>query len=192
MNTTGRFKKGMIPWNKGIKTHPQSIEVLKKRMAKMPRGDDHWTHRKGFSVEIKNKISKSLTSKTHSIETRQKMSRASLGKKKTLQARFNMSKGQKGEKGSNWKGGITLENKKIRRSIEFRLWREAVFERDNYTCVWCGDHNFEGRGKTVVLHPDHIKPFALFPELRFAIDNGRTLCIDCHKKTDTYGGKTHI
>ena len=41
-------------------------------------------------------------------------------------------------------------------------------------------------GKKIVLHADHIKPFAFFPKLRFAIDNGRTLCIDCHKKTDTY------
>ena len=44
-------------------------------------------------------------------------------------------------------------------------------------------------GKTVTLNADHIKPFAYFPELRFAIDNGRTLCVDCHKKTDTYLSK---
>jgi len=74
------------------------------------------------------------------------------------------------------------ENEKLRSSTEYRLWRESVLIRDNYVCVWCF-------AKGVPLHVDHIKPFALFPELRFAIDNGRTLCVPCHKTTDTYGGK---
>lgn len=87
----------------------------------------------------------------------------------------------------NWKGGVSPINKIIRRSNEYKLWRTAVFERDNYTCVWCGLKS--GLGKGAVLHPDHIKPFAYYPELRFAIDNGRTLCIDCHRTTDTYGFK---
>ena len=88
-----------------------------------------------------------------------------------------------GENNSNWKGGITPLNLKIRHSREYKLWRKAIFERDNYTCIWCGDK------KGGNLNADHIKPFALFPELRFAIDNGRTLCELCHKTTDTYGGK---
>ena len=91
---------------------------------------------------------------------------------------------QRGEKHGNWKGGITPINAKIRQSLEYKLWRKAVYERDNYTCVWCGVRS--KRGKSVILHADHIKPFAYYPELRFAIDNGRTLCIDCHKTTDTY------
>ena len=86
--------------------------------------------------------------------------------------------------------GKTSENKRIRMSALYKAWRTFVFERDNYCCIECKDHNYEGRGSTLILHADHIKPFALFPELRFAIDNGRTLCIDCHKKTDTYGGRT--
>lgn len=89
-----------------------------------------------------------------------------------------------GEKSSNWKGGITPINNRIRKSLEYSLWRQSIFARDNYTCIWCG---YRG-GK---IHADHIKPFAYFPELRFAIDNGRTLCIPCHQKTDTWGARAN-
>jgi hypothetical protein len=84
--------------------------------------------------------------------------------------------------GSNhkwWKGGLTNKNTKIRNSSKYSFWRRSVFERDNYTCQICMK-----KGKK--LQADHIKQFALYPKLRFSLDNGRTLCIDCHKNTDTY------
>lgn len=92
-----------------------------------------------------------------------------------------------GEKNQNWQGGISTENNRIRTSREMKIWRKAVFERDDYTCQICG--NRSGKDNPVIIHADHIKPFAHYPELRFAIDNGRTLCIDCHKATDTYAGR---
>jgi len=112
-----------------------------------------------------------------------------LGKTFTEEHRRNLRKAAKGkrigDKNPMWKGGVTPINQKIRNSKEYKLWRLAVFERDNYTCQFCRARN--GKGKNVILNADHIKPFADYPELRFAIDNGRTLCIDCHKKTETYG-----
>ena len=39
------------------------------------------------------------------------------------------------------------------------------------------------------LEADHIKSFSICPEGRLDINNGRTLCEECHKKTDNYGWK---
>lgn len=93
-----------------------------------------------------------------------------------------------GDKHWNWQGGITPEHAKIRNSIEYTEWRKAVFERDNYTCRCCGARS--GNGMAVVLHADHIKPFAYNPKLRLDINNGKTLCVDCHRATPTFAGRS--
>lgn len=82
---------------------------------------------------------------------------------------------------SQWKGGVTPINEKIRKSLEYKQWRNAVYKRDNYTCKICG-------AKNTYLNADHIKQFAIYPELRFDVNNGRTLCVTCHRKTNTWGG----
>ena len=87
----------------------------------------------------------------------------------------------KGQGNPNWQGGITPLNKKIRNSNEMKNWRKAVFKRDNWTCIRCKKHGGN-------LEADHIRPFALYQNLRFDINNGRTLCIDCHRKTNSYTG----
>jgi hypothetical protein len=105
---------------------------------------------------------------------------------RSLEWRKKLGDNYRGAKSKFWKGGVSPINELMRKSLEYRLWRKSVFERDDYTCLWCGTRGGKGIGR-VVLHADHIKPFSLFPELRFAIDNGRTLCVPCHKTTETYG-----
>lgn len=87
-----------------------------------------------------------------------------------------------GEKSYWWKGGITPINEKIRKSLEYKQWRNAVFKRDDFTCQEC----FVRGGK---LQAHHIKSFSKHKELRFGIDNGQTLCKKCHKLTKNYGSK---
>jgi len=77
-----------------------------------------------------------------------------------------------------WKGGITSKNKLIRSQMKTRNWSRKVKERDNYTCQKCGIRS--SKGVKVYLHSHHVKPFALYPKLRFTISNGQTLCNNCH------------
>lgn len=76
------------------------------------------------------------------------------------------------------------KNLSIRKSWAYTKWRKSIYERDDYTCQIC-----HKRG--VRIQADHIKPFAWYPELRFELSNGRTLCVDCHRMTPTYGGRNY-
>lgn len=135
-----------------------------------------------YTPEAREKIVQKLTGRKLSPEHIEKTRLGHLGKKLSLEHRIKLSDATRGSKCHFWRGGITSINQLIRRSLKYRLWRESVFKRDDYTCQFC---NVRG-GK---LHADHIKPFSLFRELRFVLENGRTLCVECHRKTDTWGSK---
>jgi len=91
-----------------------------------------------------------------------------------------------GDKHWNWQNGISKLHKSERQywmgTFEYRFWRHKVFERDNFTCIFCG----QIRGN---IEADHIKSWRDYPKLRFKISNGRTLCNKCHIKTESYGNK---
>ncbi len=74
----------------------------------------------------------------------------------------------------NWKNGSSAEAKVFKSRIEYKLWRESVFARDNWTCQKCGK-----RGG-IEIHPHHIRNFAECLELRTSIENGITFCKKCH------------
>ena len=79
-----------------------------------------------------------------------------------------------GENNWNWKNGATEESEKIRKSSTYKDWRKLVFEKDNYTCQCCGSN----KGGNLNAH--HLENFSDNEELRFDVDNGVTLCEECH------------
>lgn len=184
----------------GIQTRPFSTKRLQPRLGAVLSEETKDKIRKGhlgkkLSLEHKAKIkewmaiNKPFQGKKHSKESKQKQSDKMSGRKLTPEHRAKTIKNLifgdvKGEKSHGWKGGISRVNARLRQTKEQQAWNKQVKERDNYTCVLCGHYNKSN-------HADHIAPFALYPELRLSLDNGRTLCVNCHRKTDTYGGKSN-
>lgn len=89
------------------------------------------------------------------------------------------------DKNHNWKGGITVKLRGIRHSIEYRDWRNSVFERDNYICQICKSKN--GDGKNIFLQAHHIENFSINERRRLDETNGITLCKSCHKLAHHFG-----
>lgn len=170
-NQLGRLNRGKIPYNKGKPRSKEAIEKLvntcrekrKKRRSEMKKKfyKEH--------PEIVEKIRQSL--KGHIPWNKGKK----LGKGFYPShdcSHLKKFQYQKGEKHPLWKGG-TSRNKHYLGKKEYRDWRMKVFLRDSFTCVNCG--NVGG-----YLEAHHIKSWADYPELRFVVDNGVTLCQDCH------------
>lgn len=88
----------------------------------------------------------------------------------------------KGELSYFWQGGKTKESKLRKTNAQYKEWRNEVFKRDNYICQNCGRHTRD-------LEAHHIKAQSKYPELIYDVDNGLTLCHECHKLTDNYGYK---
>lgn len=91
---------------------------------------------------------------------------------------IQMVKSQTGIANPFYKHGNGYKNK-TKRNIEmltpeYKQWRKLVLTRDNHTCRKC-----DIKGGNLNAH--HIKPWKDFPELRYVLDNGLTLCSKCHK-----------
>lgn len=175
--------------NLGRKRPPRSKEWTEK-ISKALRGKKYpprsIEHRRKISENNKKNgnIPPSRKGKKHTEEAKQKLS-------KSLKGRIAWNKNKKcpqlsGEKCHLWKGGITPENQKIRGSLEYKLWSDSVWNRDNNCCQKCG----ENRISKLTAH--HILNFSKYIELRFAIDNGITFCRECHKEFhNKYGRKNN-
>lgn len=99
------------------------------------------------------------------------LSKIMAGKKKAYQQ-------LRGEDSPSWRGGKSSIYHTLRNRRDYKWWRQSVFERDDYTCQTCGVRS--SVGVAVELHPHHIKSFTHYPELRYDITNGVTVCKSCH------------
>jgi predicted restriction endonuclease len=106
-----------------------------------------------------------LRERRHSAETRQKIADS-----------------QSGEKSAAWKGGRSTPIQIARAHLKY--WRKQVLARDGHRCQREGCGATESRGKRKGLHAHHIKSFIGFPELRYEVSNGITLCLDHHIEAD--------
>ena len=169
----GHARRGVSP----SAEHRQKISQARKGCVGPWRG-------KTMPAEARANMSAAREGMTLSPDHRRKIGLALLGRKASESKLEKMRnrrhspetiqkmKGRCGEKCPSWKGGISPINAAIRNSAEGREWRESVFRRDNYTCQDCGV-----KGD---IHAHHINSFADFPLLRFDMDNGVTLCRECH------------
>lgn len=93
-----------------------------------------------------------------------------------------------GENNSNYNPELSDEDRIKRRGTkENARWRKQIFEKNNYTCVKC--NNRSSKGNPVYLHAHHLNGYHWCEEGRFDIENGATLCEDCHNDFHGIYGK---
>ncbi len=97
-----------------------------------------------------------------------------------------------GKNSANWRGGTTKLRTSIMSLNKYKQWRTSVFKRDNYTCQKCGT-----KGKIQCHHKKPIQKIIKENNIKttgqakkckalWRMSNGQTLCIPCHRQTDSY------
>lgn len=183
-------------------------DSYRKHMSEVHKGKKYNRKNRKWSEESRKKLSNSRKKlnlipwnkekkgvQKCSEETRRKLSESIKKANQNIETIIK-KRNHKGSKCWNWKGGISKIDKRCRILREYYEWRSKVFERDNWTCQTCG-----ARGIYVTAH--HIKSFSkIIKEYNIKtiddarecnelwdINNGVTLCEECHKLTDNYRGR---
>lgn len=93
----------------------------------------------------------------------------------------------KGENNPMWNPNITEEERENGRFIKgYNDFIKDVYKRDNYTCQCCGAI---GTGRNLNAH--HLDGYNWCKDKRTDVNNGITLCEDCHKDFHRMYGKGH-
>ena len=159
---TGQFKKGQIPYNKGLKRPEMSGE-----------NNPLWNGGK--------RKKKCIVCGKEMLRDKCQIERAKFCSH-SCKAKFNLT----GEKQWKWKGGISKSREKLKGSNLYREWRLRVFQRDRFTCKLCGHRSRKSKAhgdKTSDIQAHHVETIEKSPKLCLKEGNGITLCINCHRLT---------
>lgn len=176
-----QLRGGRKAWNKGLtKEDPRVAKYIKNCSSSFfKKGQsliDRFGEEKAKEV-IENLIKRLKENNPNknglSLETRKKISLYQTGEDEFIQFRVPFIR-------------------RLRNSKEYVFWRYSVLKRDNYTCQECGcKENLEAHHKkrfSLILNQNNIKTIEdaiNFKDL-WDINNGITLCLDCHIKFDKY------
>lgn len=162
-----------------------------------------------FKSKRGENISKALTGRRLSSEHIEKIRQNTIlgitgmkGRKHKAESKLKTSKSLRGENHPRWKGGVSGVYGLIRGLSKYQEWRNEILKRDDFTCQFCGVK--QGWNKQLKIRfyfeVDHIIPLcvlihkhniqnseqAILCDAIWNISNGRSLCKECHKKTETY------
>ena len=154
-----RTKEHLINMSIAQKGHKLSLET-RQRLSLARKGDKN-----------------AFFGKKHTLEARQRISLTNLGKKHTLETRLKMSLVKKGENHPRWfTDRSKLKKKQERNDVAYQDWRKQVWLRDNWKCK-IANPDCKGR-----IEAHHILKWSEYPELRYQINNGITLCQAHHPR----------
>lgn len=197
------FKKGSIPWNKGLQWDEKSKQKMSiahkgkigfwngkkrdestikkmsntmKKLGHKPCNSPNWYHLSGDKHPTKVVIEKELLYSLYYGNDYSKEDICKIFKcsRQTIYKYFYEYKMM------SKKRKFVAYKKDDRHGFQdkVRNWRNKVFKRDDYTCQYCHDRG--KKGHKIILNAHHIKSWKDYPKERFNISNGITLCEDCH------------
>lgn len=194
-----RIRSLLKEYKIAIRTRAEAQQgILNHQYGKI--GEKHHAYGKPRSEELKRNLSVQRIGVLNPMhgKTREDLSEKFTGegnpfynKKHSLETRKRLS----GANNKNWRGGRSSLNKLVRQLGEYSEWRLLCLKRDEFLCTNCGTHKN--------LEVDHIKQMALILkenavessldavlcEELWDVNNGRTLCVSCHRATESHGRK---